>query len=67
MEVTKVGSIQGRCITAAVLAGLSASVSAETPQDRYWIGLEYFYPTITSTARFDATATSRPGLSLIHI
>ena len=64
MQVTRAKSIQGRCVTAAVLAGLSASVSAEMPQDRFWIGLEYFYPTITSTARFDATATSRPGTEI---
>lgn len=64
MQVARGKSVQRRWVTAAVLAGLSASVSAETPQDRYWIGLEYFYPTISSTARFDATATSRPGTEI---
>jgi hypothetical protein len=45
---------------AALLCG-SVTASAEGPQDRYWIGLEYFYPTISSTARLDNTATSTPG------
>jgi hypothetical protein len=47
--------------TAAALACAAAGALAEMPQDRYWAGLEYFYPTISSTARIDATATARPG------
>lgn len=46
---------------AAALVCWSATALAETPQDRFWGGLEYFYPTISSTARLDATATARPG------
>src|SRR5512139_344440 len=46
---------------AAALLCWSATASAEAPQDRFWAGLEYFYPTISSTARIDATATARPG------
>ena len=49
---------------AAVLACVSGAASAETPQDRYWMGLEYFYPTISTTAHIDATATSRPGTTI---
>ena len=49
---------------AAALACASAGAFAEGPQDRYWAGLEYFYPTISSTAHIDATATARPGTSL---
>jgi len=49
---------------AAALACASAGALAEAPQDRYWAGLEYFYPTISSTAHIDATATSRPGSSI---
>ena len=49
---------------AAALACASAGALAEGPQDRYWAGLEYFYPTISSTARIDATATARPGSTI---
>ena len=49
---------------AAVLALGSVQASAEIPTDRYWAGLEYFYPTISSTAHIDATATQRPGTTL---
>ncbi|HEU5296283.1 MAG TPA: outer membrane beta-barrel protein [Burkholderiaceae bacterium] len=49
---------------AAALACMSSGAFAEGPQDRYWAGLEFFYPTISSTARIDATATARPGTSL---
>ena len=48
-------------LAAAVLAGASTAALAEAPQDRFWAGLEYFYPTISSTARVDANATTRPG------
>ena len=58
-----------RCATAnllaaVVLAGVSGAAVAEGPQDRFWAGLEYFYPTISSTARVDAKATARPGSSI---
>lgn len=49
---------------AAALALGSVSAMAEAPTDRYWAGLEYFYPTISSTAHIDATATQRPGTSV---
>jgi hypothetical protein len=37
----------------------SQLLHAETPQDRYWIQLEYFRPNVNSTARLDATGTVR--------
>jgi hypothetical protein len=49
---------------AAMLACSVSSALAEHPQDRYWAGLEYFYPTISSTLQFDATATARPGTTI---
>jgi len=49
---------------AAALGCASVGALAETPQDRYWAALEYFYPTITSEARLDASATARPGSSV---
>ena len=49
---------------AAVLACSASSAFAELPQDRFWAGLEYFYPTVSTTARFDATATARPGTTI---
>jgi len=64
MGVIKVQGIQVRCVTAAILAVWSVAASAEMPQDRFWGGLEYFYPTISSTARIDATATARPGTEI---
>jgi hypothetical protein len=57
-------SPKGRFLVATLLAGLSAGAAAEAPTDRYWAGLEYFYPTISSTARIDATATARPGTTI---
>lgn len=55
-------SLQWRPVAAAAaLLCWSATASAEGPQDQFWAGLEYFYPTISSTARIDATATARPG------
>jgi hypothetical protein len=39
------------------LGGLAGTALAETPTDQYWIGLSYFYPTITSTARVDVPGT----------
>ncbi|HET7527790.1 MAG TPA: outer membrane beta-barrel protein [Burkholderiaceae bacterium] len=49
---------------AAALACVSGAAFAEAPTDRYWAGLEYFYPTISSTAHIDATATARPGSTI---
>jgi hypothetical protein len=53
-----------KLLAAVALTALSAAASAEGPQDRYWFGLEYFYPTITSTAKIDSEATARPGVSI---
>ncbi|HSB22020.1 MAG TPA: outer membrane beta-barrel protein [Burkholderiaceae bacterium] len=53
-----------RVAVAAALACGSVTAFAEGPQDRYWFGLEYFYPTISSTAHIDATATARPGTTI---
>lgn len=44
---------------AAVLACASTGALAEWPTDPYWVGLEYFYPTITSTARLDSNSGNR--------
>jgi len=60
----RVQTLKGCSFAAAVLVGLSSAASAEQPQDRYWAGLEYFYPTVSTTARFDATATARPGTTI---
>ena len=57
-------SLKGRFFAGAALAGLAAGASAEAPTDQFWAGLEYFYPTISSTAHIDATATARPGSSI---
>ena len=58
-------SIGWRALTAAgVLAGSPTASFAESPQDSYWIGLEYFYPKISSTVRLDPTTTGRPGTTL---
>jgi hypothetical protein len=55
-----------RIISAAALAfgGLPGVAFAEMPQDGFWAELSYFYPTISSTARLDLTATSRPGSTI---
>ena len=60
----RVQTLKARFVATAMLAGLSAAASAEQPQDRFWAGLEYFYPTVSTTARFDATATARPGTTI---
>jgi len=57
-------SLKGRFFAGAALAVLAAGASAEAPTDQFWAGLEYFYPTISSTAHIDATATARPGSSI---
>jgi len=57
-------SVTTRLLAAATLAGLSTTALAQAPQDRFWAGLEYFYPTISSTARIDAKATARPGSNI---
>ena len=53
-----------RAGAAAVLACMSSAALAERPGDRFWGELAYFYPTISSTARLDLTATSRPGTTI---
>jgi hypothetical protein len=50
-----------RAAVALALSGLSCAALAEGPQDRYWAELEYFFPTISSTARFDFPSTNAPG------
>ena len=49
------------CAVAAALAAFGGSAWAEGPQDRYWAELEYFFPTISSTARLDFPGTNVPG------
>jgi hypothetical protein len=39
------------------LGSVAGTALAEAPTDQYWIGLSYFYPTITSTARVDVPGT----------
>ena len=46
---------------ALALVVLPGAAWAEHPQDSFWGELAYFYPTISSTARLDLTATARPG------
>jgi hypothetical protein len=46
---------------ALVLASLAGIARAETPQDNWWGELEYYYPTISSTARLDNTQDNKPG------
>jgi len=43
------------------LCSVPGAALAEHPQDAFWGELSYFYPEISSTARLDFTATSRPG------
>ena len=50
-----------RAAVAAALAGLAGSALAEGPQDNYWAELEYFLPTISSTARMDFPGTHLRG------
>jgi hypothetical protein len=44
---------------AAVLAFASTGALAEWPTDESWVGLEFFYPTIGSTARLDSNSGNR--------
>ncbi|HRO58536.1 MAG TPA: outer membrane beta-barrel protein [Burkholderiaceae bacterium] len=37
---------------------------AENPQDRYWVRLEYFLPSIESSARLDPSRTAATGATL---
>jgi hypothetical protein len=56
----KLQRIQLRPVAAAaVLACASTGALAEWPTDESWVGLEYFYPTIGSTARLDSNNGSR--------
>ena len=51
-----------RCFAVALASiGFTAAACAETPQDNWWGELEYFYPTISSTARLDFPGTEAPG------
>jgi len=49
---------------AMALTAWGASAWAEGPQDRYWGELEYFFPTISSTARLDFPGTNVPGTAV---
>src|SRR5262245_24291970 len=49
---------------AAALPCAPWSALAEAPTDLYCAAPEYFYPTISTTAHIDATATARPGSSI---
>jgi hypothetical protein len=56
----KLQRIQLRPVAAAaVLAFASTGALAEWPTDESWAGLEYFYPTIGSTARLDSNSGNR--------
>jgi hypothetical protein len=58
-------SIPVRCLVGAMaLAGTCGSAFAEGPGDRYWFEVEYFFPTITSTARLDFPGTDVQGTEL---
>ncbi len=58
-------AVRWHALVAAAAACLPwTGASAELPQDRYWVVLEYFYPTISSTVHMDAAATARPGTTI---
>jgi hypothetical protein len=61
MQAQRLTLIRRHLAAAVVLTGLAWGAAAETPRDQYWIGLAYFYPTITSTARVDFPGTNIPG------
>src|SRR5690349_14633825 len=46
---------------AIALTSLSGAARAEMPQDNWGGELEFFYPTISSTARLDFPQTAAPG------
>jgi hypothetical protein len=48
-------------VAAAALAAMASGAYAEGPRDTYWSELEYFFPTISSTARLDFPGTNVPG------
>jgi hypothetical protein len=52
-------SLRPACVLAATL--VAGSAFAEGPGDNFWFQLEYFYPTISSTARLDFPGTNVPG------
>ena len=53
-----------RLAAACALTGFAGAAVAEGPQDRHWAQLEYFFPTIASTARLDFPGTRLPGTSI---
>src|SRR5215831_7332358 len=61
MQVQCLASIRRKLAVGVALAGLAGVAGAESTRDQYWIGLQYFYPTITSTARVDFPGTNVPG------
>jgi hypothetical protein len=52
------------CAAVLALCGLPGAALAELPQDAFWGELSWFLPEISSTARLDLTATSRPGTEI---
>lgn len=52
-------SLKPACLLAATLC--AGSAYAEGPGDGFWFQLEYFYPTISSTARLDFPGTNLRG------
>jgi hypothetical protein len=53
-------------LAAIAVAALSGGASAQTATDHYWGQLEYFFPTIASTARLDFPGTNVQGTE-IHL
>lgn len=51
-------------LVAAVLAMAASPASAQQHDDRFWLGLTGYVPTITSVARSDLLTTSRPGTTV---
>ncbi|HTT13165.1 MAG TPA: hypothetical protein VMG60_20015 [Burkholderiaceae bacterium] len=61
MRSVSLSVVQRHLAVALLGLGSLGTALAEMPTDQYWIGLEYFYPTITSTARVDFPGTNVPG------
>jgi hypothetical protein len=60
MNTTRRGAVV-RSIAFACATVAAGTASAEGPNDRFWGQLEYFFPTIDSTARLDFPGTNLPG------
>ncbi|HUL68238.1 MAG TPA: hypothetical protein VLW55_26825 [Burkholderiaceae bacterium] len=57
MRLQRLACVGNYLAMGVLLAGVAGTALAETPRDQYWIGLSYFYPTITSTVRVDVPGT----------